>query len=455
MRWSIRNQILLPFVVIQGVAITVLSVLLASQAIQTTRLQAESRLGAVVQALSNTRFPLHETILAQMKGLSDADFVTADDRGSLIAATLDPAIATEILSRTDMPEANSFTGPISEFVPVTVGQRRFLVGHANIRKSSNAAELLVLVPEQQWNAVSRATMWPPLLTGAGTLLVMISISILISGRFAARIRRLQGHVQRIAAGHFAESIPESGADELGDLTISIRSMAADLQQLTQQIRSNERATIVTQVAGGLAHQLRNSITGARMAVQLHDRRCSDTDKQSLQVALRQLSVTESQIRGLLTLTSDLQHPARSGQLHDIIENVRLLISPECQHLQIALQVRNNAVNARIRDVDQLEAGLLNVVRNAMEATGPHGCVQIRSEQQGDVVWIDVVDDGPGPTTEFAEQMFDAFVTSKREGVGLGLTLAARTAEDHGGSLTYTRTGDLTRFRFELQADMIS
>ena len=401
MRWSIRNQILLPFVLIQAVAITVLSALLASQAIQTAIQQAVGRLGAVVQALGNAQFPLHETILAQMKGLSAADFVTADGSGRLIATTLDPIIAAEILNRTDMPEANSFTGPISEFIPVTVGQERFLVGHANIRKSSNAAELLVLVPEQKWNAVSQATIWPPLLTGAGTLLVMISISVLISGRFAARIRRLQGHVQRIAAGHFAESIPESGADELGDLAKSIRSMAGDLQQLTQQIRSSERATIVTQVAGGLAHQLRNSITGARMAVQLHYRRCGDTDKQSLQVALRQLSVTESQIRGLLTLTSDLQHPARSGWLHDVIENVRLLILPECQHLQITLQIQNQADNARIRDVDKLEAGLLNVVRNAMEATGHNGCVQICSEQQGNVVWIDVLDDGAVPATEFA------------------------------------------------------
>ena len=69
MRWSIRNQILLPFVLIQAVAITVLSALLASQAIQTARQQAVGRLGAVVQALGNAQFPLHETILAQMKGL--------------------------------------------------------------------------------------------------------------------------------------------------------------------------------------------------------------------------------------------------------------------------------------------------------------------------------------------------------------------------------------------------
>ncbi len=59
-------------------------------------------------------------------------------------------------------------------------------------------------------------------------------------------------------------------------------MAVDLRLLTEQIRMSERAEIVTQVAGGLAHQLRNSITGAKMAIQLHAKRCGDVDKASLQ-----------------------------------------------------------------------------------------------------------------------------------------------------------------------------
>lgn len=454
MRWSIRNQILLPFALIQTLAITVLSVILAMRATQSAEQDAERRLEAVVQTLSNARFPLHTTILEQMKGLSTADFVTADSAGRLVATTLGDSIAREVLRLTAAPDSQAFSGPISEFIPVTVQEDRFLVGHANIMKTSNAAELLVLVPEQQWNAVTQASMWPPLLIGGAALPVMVSVSAWISARFAGRIRRLQGQVKRIAEGHFQETIPEAGADELGELAISIQRMASDLQTLTQQIRTNERVAIVTQVAGGLAHQLRNSITGARMAVQLHDRRCSHNDKESLQVALRQLSLTESQIRGLLTLTSDLHQPPKSGLLNDVVDSVRNLVLPECEHLQIRLTVANTPSSARVKDVEQMEAGILNVVRNAMEAAGPAGEVEMHATVDQGLIRIDVLNSGPPISAEIAASMFEPFASSKSEGVGLGLTLAARTAEIHGGHLTHQRAGNRTCFRFEIAEDLL-
>ncbi len=78
--------------------------------------------------------------------------------------------------------------------------------------------------------------------------------------------------------------------------------------------------------------------------------------------------------------------------------------------------------------------------NAIEAAGPGGEVSLEAfAENGDVV-IEVSDTGPGPPPEVAETLFEPFVTSKPEGVGLGLALAQQVAIEHGGQLAWTRDG---------------
>ncbi|MCA9035083.1 MAG: HAMP domain-containing histidine kinase [Planctomycetaceae bacterium] len=462
MKSSIRNQILWPFALIQTLTIGALSILLALRAIDAAQTQAVGRLNGVVQTLRDASFPVHSSILQQMKGLSAADYIALNDDGGIVGSTLPESTTARLVNqilgmKQFAKDDSSESGPsgtrqdsgISDFIPVHTVEGPYVVGRADIRKSSNASELFVMMPEGDWRALTESNMWPPLLIGAAALSIMVAVSIVLAGRFAQRIRRMQDHVRRISAGHFQLAIPESGSDELGELAESIHKLAGELDHLTQQIRINERAAVVTQVAGGLAHQLRNSITGARLAVQVHIRRCEQSDRESLQVALRQLSLTESQIRGLLTLTRDLQQKPEPGEADEVIRHVELLVQPECQHHQIRLDVQLSNSGFTISDAEQMEAALLNVVRNAMEATGPGGQVEIESSFAESRFIVEIRNTGPPVAPEIADNMFDPFVTSKPEGVGLGLTLASRAASDHHGQLTCLRTGEWTRFRFEL------
>ena len=123
---------------------------------------------------------------------------------------------------------------------------------------------------------------------------------------------------------------------------------------------------------------------------------------------------------------------------------------DCEQLEVA-------------DSEQMQASLLNLVQNAVEAAGPGGHVIVQvsvlattiptgSLSGKFVIRVDVLDSGPGVSEELRSRIFEPFVTGKPEGVGLGLTLAAQTAEDHGGSLGYERIDGLTRFRFEIASD---
>ena len=80
------------------------------------------------------------------------------------------------------------------------------------------------------------------------------------------------------------------ADELRDLARSVNEMAARLAQFQEAVGRTERMRLLGQVSGGLAHQLRNAVTGAKLAVQLHAQSCADGDAEALEVALKKAHI---------------------------------------------------------------------------------------------------------------------------------------------------------------------
>lgn len=452
MRWPIRNQILMPFALLQALAIGVIS--LSASWIAADRVERESiaRLDQVLGTLSASRFPVRSPVLEQMKGLSGADFIASDNSGTITATTLSEAMAREIMrSPTTIAPVS---GKLGEFQPVSFGEEKWLVGGVQVLRSPELKQLLVLVPEVKWQAIRRDVILPPLLIGGCTMLAMGILSYLIAAKLGARVDRMQHHVGKLATLQFDNLLPVTGDDELTSLATSINSMAQGLQEATRQIRMTERTTLIAQVAGGLAHQLRNSITGARMAVQLHLRRSPHADSESLNVAIRQLNLTENQIRGLLSLTRDAQQKPVAGRIDELLNTIRDLLEPQFQHSETTLtielpdeQVREQLI---VADSEQTQAALLNLVQNALEACRPHGHVRVVVSLPEPLIQVDVLDNGPGVADAVRNRMFDPFVTGKPDGVGLGLTLAAQAAESGDGTLTCERVDNWTQFRFQIR-----
>src|SRR5260370_30990142 len=173
------------------------------------------------------------------------------------------------------------------------------MGRMEPLRDAQVRALCVLYPEERWSQARWDAAFPPLAVGAGAGLLGSVVSGWLAQRFSRRIRLLQRQVAAIAAGDLREIATNARQDEIQDLTPSVNSMSAQLRQMQGTIRQSERARLLAQLAGGLAHQLRNAVTGARMALQLHQRRCEPLpDDKSVSVALRQLPLTESQVLAL-------------------------------------------------------------------------------------------------------------------------------------------------------------
>ena len=446
MRWSIHNQILIPLIAIQAVAVTAIAITTATLAARRSERQVIDRLNGVIDTLGHANFPYTASVLAKMQGLSGAHFIAYPDDGR-VTETSFPAFEGLPPPPRSIPAATKLVS-LGDAPTLVLGGTRYFMVRVRPAGSPRGLSLLVLYPETSWRAARWEAAMPSLMLGAGSLAIMVHVTGLIAHRISARIRRVERQVALIAEGNFQELDLDRERDEVHDLSRSINRMCLQLREMQQTIRQSERARLLAQFAAGLAHQLRNSITGARMSVQLHVKRCPAPEGEpSLSVALRQLAMTEEQVKGLLSLGRVERRRPEFCDLRQLLEEVALLVHPSCQHAKVTLRYQQGKDPLELlTDPSSVRAAVLNLTLNAIEAAGHAGEVSLEAHASDDEASIEVADTGPGPPPELAESLCEAFVTSKPEGVGLGLALAKQVADDHGGRLTWTRAEGQTRFR---------
>lgn len=462
MRWPIQRQLLVPMLLVIVLASTLSSGVSAWVGSRWARREESDRLARVVATLADANFPLQESVLQKLAGLSGAEFVVWDAQQQAQAATL--TLDAEVRDRL---KAVPDTGPLSDLSsnPLVVIQgRSFLTAKVPLRRTATRPlSLLVLYPEDRWWTATRGAVLPPLIAGGVTALAALMLTALWARRFTRPIARMSQQSESIASGDFQPMPLPARDDELRDLTLSINRMVEQLTRYEQQVRRNERLKTLGQLGAGLAHQLRNWLTGARMALQVHARECPLGEQaESTEMALRQLGLMESYLQRFLTLGAGRDEAARPRESHDVplielVENVLSLVRPRGRHVGVELQWTPPASPIVIHgDRDELQELLVNLLLNGIDAaaqfpSSSHGTwVRVElNDTTPNRVRLRVIDSGRGPTDAIAGQLFEPFVTDKPEGTGLGLAVAKQIAESHGGSLRWFRDGATTCFELDL------
>jgi signal transduction histidine kinase len=458
MRWRIRWQLLVPsLTLLAGVA--GISLWLAFVSAEQARRQIEERVRSVARNLTEeSTYPLAENVLRQMQRLSGADYTLVPREG--------PRSST-LPGDADIPPA---AGPGDDWQtlrlgpPVVVGGRWYRCSRVHLTRPPRQGDTLyILYPESQWREARWEAMWPVLALGGLTGLASVGLAVGLGRGLSRRVADLERRTRQIAGGDFSPMPLPVPNDEIRDLAGSVNEMASRLAHLQEAVRRAERLRLLGQVSGGLAHQLRNGLTGARLALQLHATELpAGTDAAALDVALRQLTLLETSLKRFLDLgRSETRH--EFCDLSAVVAEAIELLRPQCRHSGIDLRWQPSEQKAYVTgDRGQLGQLVLNVVANAVEAAGPDGRVEVRmhdGEGAGQrhtngaaaVHVLEVCDSGPGPAPEVAERLFEPFVTGKPEGVGLGLAVALQVAEAHGGTIGWSRGGSMTSFRIRLPA----
>jgi two-component system nitrogen regulation sensor histidine kinase GlnL len=235
------------------------------------------------------------------------------------------------------------------------------------------------------------------------------------------------------------------------------------QQLDTTTRRAERFASLGTIALGLAHEIRNPLSGIKGAAQLLRASLDDPAYvQATDIIIREVD----RLDGLLEELRSLSNPPalRLGpvNIHRILNHVLSLQrrAPEWGTVTLRKEF-DPSLPAVHGDAAQLTQVFLNLVKNAVEALGGGGTItvltrietqyHVRSRsQRRQFLSVIVADDGPGVPEHIQHQLFSPFFTTKSRGSGLGLTLCHRIVSEHGGSIAYeSRPGGGARFRVTL------
>ncbi len=446
MRLGIRYRLLVPLAVL---LLGVVGASLWSARVAARRAEARvtGQVRNVSQTLSAARYPLTDPVLNQIKSFSGAEFLILHADGSRLTTFATRAI--DVPSDEAVAESDDRFGP-----PVIVESEAYRCRRVLLREPNpNAGDVVYIFYPESLLEEAIADAERPSFLGLVFGLVAVGLTFGIGQRVVGRIRALDRQTRRIAGGEFGPMPLPSADDELRDLTAAVNEMAVRLDRLQQAVQRTERLRLSNQLASGLAHQLRNGATGAKLALQLY---LADpaADREALDVTLRQLAGMEANLRRFIDLGRPGDGKREPTSIREVLTEIIELHRPRCKHAGIELTLDAPIDVSLHADRGQLGDLFGNLIGNALDAVGTNGevAVTVRSIE---ATVVEVSDTGPGPAPDVAERLFEPFATGKPEGIGLGLAVARHAAEAHGGRIDWRREASRTVFRVTLPATDIA
>jgi signal transduction histidine kinase len=292
---------------------------------------------------------------------------------------------------------------------------------------------------------------------ATAIALIIALTVMGLVAYTLRpLRRLREGVRRVAAGDFAEVEVNTG-DELGELATEFNRMSASLAErdrlLTKQhykLLRSERLATVGKMSSHIAHEIRNPLSSIGLNTELLEEELSAasvTGNDSASESKALITAIRTEVDRLAGVTEQYLRFARLPKPEMEITDVNSLVTDltsfmdqefSAQDIGVRIQLAETLPDVRM-DRDQMRQAILNLLRNAMEATEVNGKVVIETGIQDHMVFIQISDDGPGIDAEKIEKIFDPFFTTKPSGTGLGLPLVHHVIRDHGGDIQVAST----------------
>jgi len=236
-----------------------------------------------------------------------------------------------------------------------------------------------------------------------------------------------------------------------ELERAVEERTRALRDVQQALLRKERLTVLGQLAGGLAHQIRNPLAAMQTAAAVLRRRLGENVDPDVHQAL---TVIREEVWEANRIITDLLDYARVKPPTAAIVSVEKLLAaalegaPPPSRVTVKWDVAS-ALNVRV-DERQVRDALGNLIRNAYEAMPQGGTLTVSAHADAEEIVIAVEDTGPGLTRDTVQRLFEPLVTTKPLGLGLGLSTARALVENQGGSIRHATSRGTGGARFELR-----
>jgi signal transduction histidine kinase len=256
-------------------------------------------------------------------------------------------------------------------------------------------------------------------------------------------------------------MPEEAGDEVKALSRSVRGLIEGIDQTQNELERSrehllqaEKMVVVGKLSASMAHSIRNPLTSLKLRLFSLDRSLTlnPQQKEDFQVISEEIVHIDSLVQSFLEFSRPPKLRTQPVSPSDIVDLALKLMAHRLEPYQVSVEVdRLERLPVVQADPDRLKEVIVNIVVNACEAMKGGGAIVIHEEKAADgslgqVAVVRIRDNGPGIPESIRTRVFEPFFTTKEDGSGLGLSIAVRIAEEHGGRLDlYSSEGKGTEF----------
>jgi signal transduction histidine kinase len=274
--------------------------------------------------------------------------------------------------------------------------------------------------------------------------LIAGLSLFLSRSVLRPLHRLAGSLGRGRALEYSGSSPQ----EIRSLGLYIDSLRDEVAEMHSQLSLNQRRLLdaeklasVGKLAASVAHEIRSPLTSLRLRVFSVHQALADSHRQrDLQLISDEITRLDNIVRNVLEFAKPRQPALQPCDVHGLLDHTVELLAYKLEATSVAVERQDDpSVSTVGADSQQLTQVFVNLLNNAIEALPRGGTIRIRTRLEKDpgrdeIVRIFVQDSGPGIPRELQDSIFDPFFGTKDESTGLGLWIAKRIMNEHGGDL---------------------
>lgn len=299
-----------------------------------------------------------------------------------------------------------------------------------------------------------------LLIGLSVLTLLVGLLISLYARRVLRpLSAMTERARAVAGGDLTAQQVVATGDEIGELATTFEGMVAAIKKARAELVRAERLATIGKMAAHISHEVRNPLSSIGLNLELLEEEIVEGGENPEAVQL--LGAIKIEVERLSQVTEQYLAAARRPRLRperervaELVRDCHEFVRPELERAGLSSRVVADEDLPEVAvDRAQFRQALLNLLRNAQDATPKGGSIVLEVSRDGsDAVSICVDDSGQGVPEDMRAAIFDLLTTTKERGTGLGLAVTRAIVEGHGGSIDCEpRDQGGTRFRMVLPA----
>lgn len=267
-------------------------------------------------------------------------------------------------------------------------------------------------------------------------LLMLAL-IFVAHRITRPIQRLTAALGELASGNLNVRLEVKGDDEVSRAMEAFNRSAEELTEQQERVIQLTRIASWQALARKMAHEVKNSLTPIRLTMEEMVARRGDRDQafidEAAQIVVDEVGSLERRVRAFSDFASEPPVHLAQIDLNALMEERVKFLKGAHPEVQYDLCLAEGTARA-VADEDLVKGILTNLLENAAEAAGGGGVVLGKTYLEDGRIAVEVHDSGPGLSTLAQDSLFEPTISFKKTGMGLGLSIARRSAVLSGGDI---------------------